>query len=198
VGTWGDAAGFSFYPGKNLGGLGDAGAITTGDDRLADVLRALRNYGSHRKYYNTYRGPNSRLDELQAAVLRVKLLSLAQDNSIRRDRAGRLLSGINHPHVRLPKPPAQPESHVWHLFIVRVGRRESFQKHLASCGVQSLIHYPIPPHRQQAYAEWQQLPLPITETIHEEVVSLPMSPVMSLAEVAQVVTAVNSWKSDLG
>ena len=196
VGAWGDAAGFSFYPGKNLGALGDAGAVTTNDTALADVLRALRNYGSHKKYHNLYKGPNSRLDELQAALLRVKLPSLCADNQRRRQVAQHYLRGIRHPLVVLPAAPPDGEAHVWHVFPVRVSQRERFQQHLVESRVQSLVHYPIPPHRQAAYPELQHLSLPVTEAIHREIVSLPISPVMSDAEANQVVQAVNSWHYD--
>lgn len=194
VGAWGDAAGFSFYPGKNLGALGDAGAITTSDGNLAHTLRALRNYGSHKKYHNQYQGPNSRLDELQAALLRVKLPALDAENARRRNIADSYLQKIRHPKIGLPKAPQDAKSHVWHIFAVRVQLRESLMLHLASGGIQSLIHYPIPPHRQDAYPALHTLSRPISEAIHWEVVSLPMSPVMSSEEVGVVVEALNRWE----
>lgn len=197
AGSWGDAAGFSFYPGKNLGALGDAGAITTDNDALAATLRALRNYGSHEKYKNLFQGVNSRLDEMQAALLSVKLKSLDAQTALRRQIAQLYLDGIRHPAIRLPFAPAHKvdelSSHVWHLFVVRTQAREALQKHLASMGVQSLIHYPIAPHQQAAYAEWNQRSFPLTEQIHEQVLSLPMGPTLSLADAQRVVASCNSF-----
>lgn len=194
VGAWGDAGGFSFYPGKNLGALGDAGAVTTADAGLAQLLRALRNYGSHKKYHNQYQGPNSRLDELQAAILRVKLPLLAADNARRRQIAARYAHEIAHPQVALPVMPAEAESHVWHVFPVLVPAREAFQRHLAAGGVETMIHYPIPPHHQAALAMWRDRHLPVTEAIHREIISLPLSQVMTDAEVAHVVGCVNAFR----
>jgi len=193
VGTWGDAAGFSFYPGKNLGALGDAGAVLTGDQRLADTVKALRNYGSHQKYHNVYQGPNSRLDELQAALLRVRLRHLDLENDRRRAAANRYVAEMRNPAVRLPQVVAGEASHVWHVFVVRVSDRESFVRHLTASGIQTVIHYPIPPHRQSCYPELHHLSLPLTEAIHREVVSLPISPVMTDGEVSAVIEAVNSY-----
>lgn len=193
VGAWGDAAGFSFYPGKNLGALGDSGAITTSDVELAHTLRALRNYGSHKKYHNLYQGPNSRLDEMQAALLRVRLPSLDRDNSWRREIAARYISGIQHTGIVLPAAPNEHGSHVWHIFPVRLPNRETLQRHLSEYGIQSLIHYPIPPHRQQAFRNLHTHALPITEAIHREELSLPISQVMSSDQVEQVIRAVNSF-----
>ena len=192
AGAWGDAAAFSFYPTKNLGALGDAGALTCKDAKLAEMVRALRNYGSKEKYQNHVQGPNDRLDELQAAFLRVKLPHLEADNVRRRAVAQRYLAEIKHPTVRLPAPPVAPEAHVWHLFVVRVGQREAFQAQLAAAGVQTQVHYPIPPHKQAAYArELGHLNFPLTEAIHREVVSLPLSPVLTDAQVAHVIQVVN-------
>ncbi len=193
VGAWGDAAGFSFYPGKNLGALGDAGAVTTSDAELAHTLRALRNYGSHKKYHNLYQGPNSRLDEMQAALLRIKLPSLDNDNTWRREIAARYLSEIHHPRVALPAAPIDQGSHVWHIFPVRVPDREALQQHLSAAGIQSLIHYPIPPHQQQAFRNLHTHVLSITDAIHREVLSLPISQVMTPDQAAQVIRAVNSF-----
>jgi dTDP-4-amino-4,6-dideoxygalactose transaminase len=193
AGAWGDAAGFSFYPGKNLGALGDAGALVTSDPELAQTVRALRNYGSHVKYENLYQGLNSRLDEMQAAFLRVKLRYLDAETERRREIARRYCVGIRHPKVILPILPDDDEMHVWHLFVVRVPERESFVRHLREAGVNTVIHYPIPPHRQTCYPTLAANSLPITEAIHREVVSLPMSPVHSDAEIDQVITAVNAW-----
>lgn len=192
-GNLGDASGFSFYPGKNLGCLGDGGCVTTNDDELAAKIRALRNYGSDVKYHFSYRGTNSRLDEIQAAFLRVKLPHLDSDNAVRRRIAERYCAEIRNPLVELPWLPPEPERCVWHVFPVRCQRRDAFLDYLAGCGIQTVIHYPIPPHRQPAYVEWHDLSLPITERIHHEIVSLPISPVMTDAEAGRVVEAVNSW-----
>jgi len=194
AGALGHAAGFSFYPGKNLGALGDGGAITTNDKELADCVRALGNYGSHRKYENLYQGCNSRLDEIQAAILSVKLKHLDADNERRAAIAARYLTEINNPAVHLPTVAAYG-THVWHLFVVRVADRERFRNHLTSRGVETGVHYPIAPHKQRAFSHWSSLHLPITERIHREVVSLPMSPVHTDDEITAVVNAVNSYGS---
>ena len=192
AGNWGDASGFSFYPGKNLGALGDAGAISTNDDELAKTLRALSNYGSHEKYKNLYQGVNSRLDEMQAAMLRVKLRHLESEIACRRKVAISYIEGINNSAVVLP---AQTnEAHVWHLFVVRCEQREALQAHLTEQGIQTLIHYPIPPHHQLAYKEWASQTYPLTEAMHKEVMSLPVSPVMSEGDVQTVIEAVNGFK----
>lgn len=196
-GSWGHASGFSFYPGKNLGALGDAGAITTSDDDLAGVLRALGNYGSHEKYKNFYQGVNSRLDEIQAALLSVKLKYLDAQTQQRREIADIYLKGINNPALKLPLAQAVDvktfESHVWHLFVIRSNERTALQRYLADQGVQTQIHYPIPPHQQKAYPHFNRLKFDISERIHEEVLSLPMSPVMTVAEARTVVEACNSF-----
>lgn len=191
VGNLGDASGFSFYPGKNLGCLGDGGAVTTNDDELAEKIRALRNYGSDVKYHFPYRGTNSRLDEIQAALLRVKLPHLDNDNAIRRRIAERYCSGIKNPNIVLPSLPDDAMQNVWHVFPIRVQNRTEFQQYLSDNGIQTVIHYPIPPHRQPAYTEWHNLSLPIAEKIHEEIISLPISPVMSEEEVHKVVDVIN-------
>lgn len=193
-GNLGDASGFSFYPGKNLGCLGDGGCMTTNDDELAVKLRALRNYGSDVKYHFPYRGTNSRLDELQAALLRVKLPRLDDDNEIRRQIAERYVKEIVNPAIILPKLPANREGCVWHVFTVRCRERDRFQQYLTDNGIQTVIHYPIPPHQQPAYTEWHGLNLPITEQIHHEIISLPISPVMTDNEVAEVINTINAWK----
>ena len=193
VGNLGDASGFSFYPGKNLGCLGDGGAVTTNDDGLAEKIRALRNYGSDVKYHFPYRGTNSRLDEIQAAFLRVKMPHLDADNDVRRKIAGRYRAEINNPNVKLPLEPKVAEECVWHVFPVLVEKRDLFQSYLLERGIQTVIHYPIPPHRQPAYEEWHEFSLPITERIHDQIVSLPISPVMSDEEVGMVIKAVNDW-----
>jgi dTDP-4-amino-4,6-dideoxygalactose transaminase len=192
AGAWGDAAAFSFYPGKNLGALGDAGALTCKDAKLADMVRALRNYGSHEKYQNLVQGPNDRLDELQAAILRVKLKYIDADNARRREISARYRREIKAPNVLLPSVHAGEDSHVWHLFVVRVADRAAFQQRLLDRGVHTAIHYPIPPHKQAAYAkELGHLSYPLTEAIHREVVSLPISPVMSDEQVSRVVAIAN-------
>ncbi len=197
AGNWGHASGFSFYPGKNLGALGDAGAITTNDDELAQTLIALRNYGSHEKYRNLYTGVNSRLDEIQAAMLSVKLKYLDEQTAQRREIAQIYLDGIKNPAIALPLPQNMAlsglTSHVWHLFVIRCEQREALQAHLTAMDVQTLIHYPIPPHKQQAYAQWNGLSFPLTEKIHQEVMSLPISPVMTQEEARQVVDACNCF-----
>ena len=192
AGTWGDAAGFSFYPGKNLGALGDGGAITTSDAALADTLRSLRNYGSQTKYVHELRGVNSRLDELQAAMLSVKLRGLDADTERRRRVATAYTAGICNPHIRLPGI-GQAGRHVWHLYVVRCVHRAALQRHLAAQGVGTAIHYPTPPHRQNAYAHLAERPLPITEQLSREVLSLPMGPALTDAEVAQVIEACNRF-----
>ncbi len=192
AGAWGHAAGFSFYPGKNLGALGDAGALVTNDAELAKVVRGLGNYGSYKKYENQYQGVNSRLDEIQAAMLKVKLAHLDSEIAARRQVADAYRAGINNASIQLPAV-ADEQAHVWHLFVVRCERRDELQKFLTEQGVQTLIHYPIPPHKQQACAAYGSLSLPTTETIHREVLSLPISPVMSDDEIAAVVRAVNAF-----
>ena len=193
AGALGHAAGHSFFPSKNLGALGDAGAVTTDDGKVAEVIHALRNYGSHRKYENRYQGVNSRLDEAQAALLRVKLRRLDADNERRRAIAERYRSELKHPGLILPEAGAANEP-VWHLFVVRAAARDALQRHLAERGIGTLIHYPIPPHRQQAYAAWRGRSYPVTERIHAEVLSLPVSPVMEEAEVSAVIDACNAWQ----
>jgi len=196
AGNWGDAAGFSFFPGKNLGALGDAGAITTNDEALFNTLTALRNYGSQQKYVNLYQGVNSRLDELQAALLRVKLADLDNQTAQRHNIATAYLERINNPDIVLPAVSA-PKSHVWHLFVIRTQQRQRLIQHLAEAGIGSLIHYPIPPHCQQAYSQWQmkQGDLPITEAIHDTVLSLPIDPTLNAAEIASIIAATNSFRS---
>ncbi|MDO3625928.1 DegT/DnrJ/EryC1/StrS aminotransferase family protein [Mucilaginibacter sp. BT774] len=192
AGNFGDAAGISFYPGKNLGALGDGGAVTTNDDELASAVRALANYGSHIKYKNKYKGINSRLDELQAALLGVKLKSLDADTQIKRDIANRYLQEIKNDKIKLPKVTEQ-SAHVWHLFVVRTNDRNGLQQYLTDNGIQTVIHYPIPPHKQEAYKEWNELSYPISEQIHAEVLSLPLSPVMPVAEVNKVIEVLNNY-----
>nr|WP_321459162.1 DegT/DnrJ/EryC1/StrS family aminotransferase [uncultured Vibrio sp.] len=193
VGSLGDAAGFSFYPGKNLGALGDGGAVTTNDSELAKTISALRNYGSHQKYKNLYKGVNSRLDEIQAAMLRVKLRYLDKEIAVRRAVADGYLKGINNPLIELPVV-EDANSHVWHLFVIKTAQREQLAKYLTDNGVQSLIHYPIPPHKQDAYQEWNNKNFPISEQIHEQVLSIPISPVISEAEVESIINIINVFE----
>lgn len=193
AGALGHAAGFSFFPSKNLGALGDAGAVTTDDGELAEVLRTLRNYGSKRKYENLRQGVNSRLDEVQAALLRVKLKRLDADNARRREIAARYGAGISHPGIALPAA-APGDEHVWHVYAVRAAGRDRLQAHLRERGVETLIHYPTPPHRQPCYAEWAQHSYPVTERIHAEVLSLPMDPTLDDGAVDAVIAACNSWR----
>lgn len=199
AGSWGDASGFSFYPGKNLGALGDAGAITTNDSELADTLRALRNYGSHEKYKNLYQGVNSRLDEIQAAMLSIKLRHLDKEIAHRRKVASTYLKGIYNPTVILPIDSAISDfdtdtSHVWHVFVIRCQQREALQQYLTKRGIQTLIHYPIPPHQQPAYPEWSNQNFPMSEQIHSQVLSLPIGPKISMNEVEHIIQALNKFK----
>ena len=195
-GNLGDAAGFSFYTGKNLGALGDAGAVTTNDDTLAATIRAIANYGSNEKYVNIYQGLNSRLDELQAAVLDVKLKYIDEENAIRTTIANRYQNEINNPIITLPQHPEAAAEHVWHVYVVRTSSRDALQQYLTEKGIQTIIHYPIPPHQQKAYKELNHLSFPITEAMHNEVLSLPISPVMTEEEVTAVIQAVNDFKSN--
>ena len=192
VGSWGDAAGFSFYPGKNLGALGDGGAVTTNNYELAHTIRALANYGSNEKYHNIYKGINSRLDEIQAAILNVKLKFLDFANQRRREIALFYRQNIRNPKIILPQV-FNEESHVWHLFVIRTKERERLQKYLAKNDIQTLIHYPIPPHKQLAYKEWNDKEFKITELIHKEVLSIPISPVMDMNDVEIIVEKLNSF-----
>ena len=192
TGNLGDAAAFSFYPGKNLGALGDGGAITTNDTQLADAARAIANYGSHKKYVNIYKGVNSRLDEIQAAVLRVKLQYLDADNARRREIAQRYINNIGNPHVTLPVAD-NGGNHVYHIFAIRTPHRELLQQHLQEQGIETLIHYPIAPHKQQALREFAHLQLPVTECIHTQELSLPCHPAMSDSDIERVIDAVNSF-----
>lgn len=192
AGNFGDAAGFSFYPGKNLGALGDAGAVTTNDDNLAETIRALLNYGSNVKYRNEFKGINSRLDELQAALLEVKLQTLDQDTARRRFIANKYMLEIRNDKIILPKV-SNHQSHVWHLFVVRCNNRDYLQQYLADNGIQTVIHYPIPPHKQNAYIEWNELSFPISEKIHKEVLSLPISNVITDSEVDFIIQIINQY-----
>ncbi|MCR5260801.1 MAG: DegT/DnrJ/EryC1/StrS family aminotransferase [Candidatus Gastranaerophilales bacterium] len=193
TGNLGDASGFSFYPGKNLGCIGDGGAVTTNDKEIADKIRALRNYGSHVKYHNIYQGENSRLDEIHAAVLDVKLPHLDYDNARRREISKYYRENIKNDKILLPKV-YDEKAHVWHVFAVRTEKRDEFQEYLKQHEIQTLIHYPIPPHKQECYKEWNNLSLPITEEIHNTILSLPISPVMEDFEVEKVVEVVNEYR----
>ena len=197
AGNWGDASGFSFYPGKNLGALGDGGAMTTNDADLAHLVRALGNYGSEKKYENAYQGVNSRLDEIQAAMLRVRLSHLDTEIARRREIARAYADRIGHPDIRLPIPEQAGQdllrSHVFHLFVVRSKRRDALQAYLHDRDVRTLIHYPIAMHQQQAYADWNSLSLPVAESMAAEVLSLPISPVMTDDDVDEVIDACNGF-----
>lgn len=200
TGSLGDAAGHSFYPGKNLGALGDAGAVTTNDEKLAETVRAIANYGSQVKYHNLYKGLNSRLDEIQAAIIRVKLPRLDSDNQQRRKIAQYYCENIKNPKIILPNinslshlPISKLSSHIWHVFVIRTPKREELQKYLTEKGIQTNIHYPIPPHKQLAYKEWNDYSFPITEQIHQEVLSLPMSPVLTETEIKEVIDSINNF-----
>ena len=195
TGSLGHAAAHSFFPSKNLGALGDGGAITTSDASLAETVRTLGNYGSHRKGVNDIQGLNSRLDEIQAAVLTVKLERLEQDNARRRKAAEFYLSNINNPMVALPASPEATNEHAWHLFVIRCEARDRLQRFLAENGVETLIHYPIAPHKQKAYAHLNHLSLEITEQIHREVLSLPLHPVIEEAELRVIADLVTKFDS---
>jgi len=192
AGNLGNAAGFSFYPGKNLGALGDAGAVTTNDDALAKMIATLRNYGSETKYYNEYIGINSRLDELQAAFLNVKLPNLDAENAQRKIIANHYLSTINNQKIILPGYNGG-NHHVFHLFVIRTANRDALQQYLSANGIQTMIHYPVPPHLQKAFHQWNYLSFSITEKIHREVLSLPISPVMTLEEADFVAQILNQY-----
>ncbi|WDF62900.1 DegT/DnrJ/EryC1/StrS family aminotransferase [Flavobacterium sp. KACC 22763] len=192
TGNLGDAAGFSFYPGKNLGALGDSGAVTAKDIELAKVIRTLANYGSAQKYINQYQGLNSRMDEIQAAFLNVKMNYLDNETILRREIANYYMQNIKNDKIILPHI-NKTEEHVWHLFVIRANNRDELQIYLQEHKIQTLIHYPIPLHKQECYSEMSSISLPITEKIHEEVLSLPISPVMSNDEIARIVEVLNKF-----
>lgn len=194
TGNLGDAAGHSFYPGKNIGALGDAGAVTTNDEDLAKTIRALANYGSAKKYVFKYCGRNSRLDEIQAAILKVKLAHIDEDNKRRQEIAKFYYENIKNPLVRLPKL-LDDANNVYHLFPILCEKRDALQAHLSQNQIQTLIHYPIAPHKQECYKEWNSISLPITEKIHAQELSLPISPVLELEEAEEVVRAVNEFNA---
>ena len=196
TGSLGDASGHSFYPGKNLGALGDAGAVTTNNDELADVIRTLANYGSKVKYQNLYKGLNSRLDEIQAAVMRVKLPRLDADNQRRREVAQDYITNITNQSIILPatynlQRATDYPGHIWHQFVIRTKSRDKLQRYLHENGIETMIHYPIPPHKHYAYKEWNNQNLPITEHIHLEVLSLPISPMMQNEDISLIVDKIN-------
>lgn len=194
TGSIGDAAGHSFYPGKNLGAFGDAGAVTTNDEELAKIIRAVANYGSTKKYVFKYIGRNSRLDEIQAAVLDVKLKHLDDDNQKRKEVAKKYIAGITNPAIMLPKV-EDYEAHAFHIFPIRTKKRDELQKYLADNDIQTIIHYPIPPHKQECYKEWNERSYPLTELIASEELSLPMSPVLTDEEVNEVIRILNEWQA---
>ena len=196
TGSLGDAAGFSFYPGKNLGALGDAGAVTTNDDDLAIIVRALGNYGSNQKYVNEYQGLNSRMDEIQAAILDVKLKYLDAENQSRREIAQYYCENIKNDKIILPlitNHLSLNTNNIWHIFVIRSKERDRLQQYLTDNDIQTIIHYPIPPHKQGAYKSMNDLVLPVTEKIHSEVLSLPISSVMEMEEVKEVVRILNEF-----
>lgn len=193
TGSLGDAAGHSFYPGKNLGAFGDAGGVTTDDDELATIVRALANYGSHKKYVFKYAGRNSRLDEIQAAILDVKLSNLDEDVAIRQGVAKRYCSEISNPRIILPEI-TDWKAHAFHLFPIRCEQRDELQQFLLKNGIQTIIHYPIAPHQQECYKEMNRMSLPITEKIHKEELSLPISPVITQEEISYVIEVINRFE----
>lgn len=193
TGALGDAAGHSFYPGKNLGALGDAGAVTTNDGDLANAIRSLANYGSQKKYVFKYCGRNSRLDEIQAAILDVKLKHLDEDVALRKAVARRYVEGIRNPKIALPKI-SDWNQHAFHIFPVLCGRRDELQKYLAEKEIGTNIHYPVPPHKQECYKTWNGMSLPVTEKIHRCELSLPMSPCLTDEQVQWVIDCVNGWE----
>jgi dTDP-4-amino-4,6-dideoxygalactose transaminase len=195
AGNLGDAAGFSFYPTKNLGALGDGGAVTTNDSEVADIIKKLRNYGAARKYVSEYVGVNSRLDEIQAAFLSCKLPSLDRDNEERRSIAKRYLSEIKNDRIQLPHYDGS-NNHVFHLFVVLVKNRDHFISYLKQNEIGTLVHYPVAPHRQQALVEYKDLSFPVTERIHDEIVSIPLSPVMTQEAATRVIKVINDYREE--
>ena len=193
TGNLGDAAAFSFYPGKNLGALGDAGAITTYNDELANAMRTIANYGSNKKYYNHYKGINSRLDEMQAGVLSIKLKYLDTENQIRSKIASRYCNEIKNPKITIPLFPAQVQSHVWHLFVIKTKNRDTLQKYLFDNGIQTLIHYPIPPHKQLCYPAYNNFSLPITEQLQQQILSIPLNQTLTDSEVSYIINKLNHY-----
>ena len=195
TGNLGDASGFSFYPGKNLGCMGDGGAVTTNDDVLAKKIRAIANYGSDYKYHHIYKGVNSRLDEIQAAVLDIKLAYLKSDNERRREISKYYRENIKNRSIIVPEV-YDELSHVWHIFAIRTKNRDKLQQYLEKNDIQTNIHYPTPPHKQGAYKEWENMSYPVSEEIHKTELSLPISPVMTDGEVQKVVEIINEWENN--
>lgn len=201
TGSLGDVAAFSFYPGKNLGALGDGGAVLSNDSDLINIIRSLANYGSSIKYINEFKGLNSRLDEIQAAFLNVKLKYIDIENLYRSEIAKLYINGINNPIITLPSKnnftinELGKLEHVWHLFVIRCKFRNELQRYLTSLGIQTLIHYPVPPHKQNAYPEFNNLFLPVTEIIHDQVLSLPISPVIEIEQVRYIIEKVNEFRN---
>lgn len=195
TGNLGDAAGNSFYPGKNLGALGDSGAVTTNDAVLANMVRTLANYGSNKKYFFEHQGLNSRMDEIQAAFLSVKLKHLDIENQIRQGIADYYIENIINTQIILPNKEEHEDSHIQHIFVIRTKERDKLQTYLEANDIQTSIHYPIPPHQQKAYISWNNISLPITEKIHKEVLSLPISPVITKEEAEILVSALNKWQN---
>ncbi len=192
VGNLGDASGFSFYPGKNLGCMGDGGAVTTNDEILYEKIKAIANYGSDRKYHHIYKGVNSRLDEIQAAILDIKLKYLDLDNKRRQQIAKYYRDNIKNEKIILPQT-YNEDSHVWHIFAVRTNNRDDFQNYLEKHNIQTNIHYPTPPHQQGAYKEWSHLSYPISEIIHKTIISIPISPVLTDEEVRNITEVINAY-----
>jgi dTDP-4-amino-4,6-dideoxygalactose transaminase len=193
AGSWGHAAAFSFYPGKNLGALGDAGAVTTNDGGLAQIIKALGNYGSAKRYEHKLKGVNSRMDEIQAAMLCVKLKHLNNEIKARQRVAQKYLAEINNPLIQLPVV-GDINSHVWHLFVIKTDQREKLANYLTDNGIETLIHYPTAPHKQGAYKEWENKVFPISERLHEKVLSLPTSSVISENDLIKIVNVCNAFK----
>ncbi|MDA7704900.1 DegT/DnrJ/EryC1/StrS family aminotransferase [Rickettsiales bacterium] len=194
AGNLGNASAFSFYPGKNLGAIGDGGAITTNDHELNKIIRILRNYGSEKKYHHSYKGFNSRLDELHASILSIKLKYLDEDNQKRRDIANIYCSNINNSKIILPKLPDNPNSHVWHLFTIRAENRDNLQDYLSQNNIQTMVHYPIAPHKQKAYKELSDLQFPITEKIHNQIISLPISSIIDIKDISYISDLINKFQ----
>lgn len=192
AGSWGHAGAFSFYPGKNLGALGDAGAVTTNDEELAKIIKALGNYGSSKRYEHKLKGVNSRMDEIQAAMLSVKLKHLNNEIKARQLVAQKYLTEINNPFIELPLV-GNINSHVWHLFVIKTDQREKLSRYLLDNGIETLIHYPTAPHKQDAYKEWSNKVFPISEKLHKQVLSLPISPVMTNEQAEKIITVINKF-----
>ena len=195
TGNLGDAAAFSFYPGKNLGALGDAGAVTTNDEKLSEMVKIISNYGSVKKYYHDVKGVNSRLDDIQAAFLNVKLKYLDNENNVRKSIAKKYCDNIKNSCLELPNIPVNESEHVWHLFVIKTKKRDEFQKYLNDLKIENLIHYPIPIHKQEAYKEFSNLNLPITEQLQKEIISIPISPTIDINQQDNIIKQINFFKN---